>query len=292
MEDQIADYLLDLEVAGRCAATMERYRPILRRLMGCLRRQRVKKFSRAKPAHLRVCLHELQAAGLKPRTVQTMATVMSGFFEWLVIQGAASENPMARIRRPKSPQRRVTIFTIGELLRLFEAAGQTRDPVRNTAILYVLLDCGLRASELLSVRPSDYDAGTGQLIVKGKGSKVRMLHMGVHCRQAFESQMARANGDLWRIGRMELGKLIREMGQRTGVRAYPHKFRHTFACSFLEAGGTQEELQYLLGHSSLLTTAIYTSATQEQRALRSHAAHSPGDALGVVPTCTDARAVS
>jgi integrase/recombinase XerD len=284
MEEQIADYLLDLEVAGRCTATIERYRPILRRLEGCLRRQRVKKFSRAKPAHLRTCLHELQAAGLKPRTVQTMATVMSGLFEWLVLQGAASENPMARIRRPKSPQRRITIFTTGELFRLFEAASQTRDPVRNTAILYVLLDCGLRASELLSVRASDYDASTGRLIVKGKGNKVRMLHMGVRCRKAFESQLARANGNLWGIGRMGLGKLIREMGQHIGARAHPHKFRHTFACSFLEAGGTQEELQYLLGHSSLITTAIYISATQEQRALRSHEAHSPGDALGAVRT--------
>jgi site-specific recombinase XerD len=292
MEDQIADYLLDLEVAGRCPATIERYRPVLRRLAVCLRRQRVKKFSRAKAPHLRACLRELQAAGLKPRTVQTMATVMSGFFEWLVIQGTASDNPMARIRRPKSPQRRVAIFTTEELLRLLEAARRTRDPIRNTAMFYILLDCGLRASELLSVKPSDYDAETGRLIVNGKGSKVRMLHMGIRCRQAFESQLARANGDLWGIGRMELGKLIRNMGQRTGVRAYPHKFRHTFACSFLEAGGTQEELQYLLGHSSLLTTAIYTSATQEQRALRSHAAHSPGDALGVVATCTDARAVN
>jgi site-specific recombinase XerD len=281
MEDQIADYLFDLQAAGRSPATIERYRPVLRGLAVCLRRQRVKKFSRVNASQLRAYLGELQAAGLKPRTIQTMATAVSAFFGWLLLQGIVSDNPMRRLRRPKSPQRRISVLTTDELLRLFDAARRSRNPIRNTAILYILLDCGLRASELLSVKPSDYDPATGCLLVKGKGNKLRMLHMGMRCRQAFESQLALANGNLWGIGRIELHKLIQEMGQRVGVKVYPHMLRHTFANLFLGAGGTLEELQCLMGHSNISTTMIYASAMQEQRALRSHAAHSPGDALAV-----------
>jgi site-specific recombinase XerD len=275
----VRTYLFDVQAAGRSPGTVQTYRYALNGLRAFLEGQDVDDWAAVGAAELRQFFAS-RLASLKPNTIRTRAIIISSFFKWLLQEGLVTCNPMEHVRRPKSPQRRVKAFTSeAELLAMFRAAEETRDPMRNRAILYVLLDCGLRASELLSMAPLDYNPETNCLTVKGKGNKVRMLHMGVQCRNAFEALLARAEDDLWGIGRVELQQLIRRMGQRAGVKAHPHKFRHTFAMRFLDAGGTIDELQYLMGHSHISTTMIYAVAGQEQRALRSQAQHSPLDGL-------------
>lgn len=279
MDTVISDYLTDLKAAGRSPLTIMAYRQALRDLSCFLRARGLTRFEDVAPRHLREYLVALQATRLKQSTIRTKAVTISCFFNWLTGQGLIQSNPMRWVRRPRKPQRRVSIFSTAELLRMFMAVGHTCDPIRNRAMLHILLDCGLRASELLALKPSDYEPATSALTVTGKGRKMRVVRMGHRCQGAFEAQLVAANGNLWGITREDLGDLIRRMGKRVGVRAWPHKFRHTFSCRFLDAGGTIDELQYLLGHSDISTTMIYARYGQEERALRSQVQHSPVDRL-------------
>jgi len=272
-------YLLDLQAAGRSPLTIISYRMVLTDLLRFLEERNVTDWPAVSPGVLRQYLAAHLENGSKASTMRTWGTIVSCFFHWLVQEGIVDDNPMSHVRRPKRPQRLIKTFTEPELRALFVAAERTYHPIRNKAIISLLVDCGLRKAELLAVTPGDYDAANSALIIHGKGRKVRILSMGKRCQQAFEAQLESMNGSLWGMDRGGLRDMIHALGERAGVLAYCHKFRHTFANRFLDAGGTIDELQYLMGHSEITTTMIYAAAGQEQRARRSHVLHSPLDAL-------------
>ena len=127
-------------------------------------------------------------------------------------------------------------------------------------MLYLLADCGLRVSELLSLKRGDYDSATAMFTVQGKGGHVRLLRMGTRCQEAFDVYLARVDGCIWGITREDVGAIFRRLGKKVGATVYPHKFRHSFSERFLDDGGTIDELQYLLGHANIATTMTTTSA--------------------------------
>jgi len=272
-------YLFDLVVAERSPDTIKGYRLTLARLTRFLEANEIEGWAEVTPDDLRLYLVERKEDGLKPSSIGILATYISCFFRWLDDQGLVSTNPMLRVRRPKKPQRIVTVFTNAELQALFAAADQADEPIREKAAVYLLLDCGLRISELLAIKPADYSSDTRTLSVRGKGRKVRLLKLGRCSSEAFERYLQTANGELWGLTRRQGSLTIGNLGIPLGIKANPHRFRHTFAMRFLEAGGTLDELQYLMGHSHITTTMIYAAAGQEARALRSHAEHSPLDAV-------------
>jgi integrase/recombinase XerC len=263
-----------LEAAGRSPLTIASYRQTLASLQRYLGRVNVR---RVKAEQLRGYLSSLHQ--LKPGTIRTYLCIVSCFFGWLVEEDVIKENPMAHVRRPRKPQQWRPVFSTDELVAILHAAEDTDNPTRNKAIVYLLLDCGLRLSELSGLKPSDYDARSSTLRVNGKGAKVRVVGLGKHSQEALEEHLAQTNGSLWGLQRAGVKALIYRLGHKAGVGAHPHKFRHSFANRFLDAGGSIDELQTLLGHSSIATTMIYASAGQQARALRSHAEHSPGDRL-------------
>jgi len=273
MKDLIASYLFELEAAGRSPLTLASYRQVLGALLCFLRC----KIQRVKVEQLRAYLDTQRH--LKAGTVRTHCAIASAFFNWLVAEGVIKENPMKHVRRPKQPHQWRPVFTTDELMDILQAAEHSSNPVRNKAIIYLLLDCGLRLSELSGLKPSDYDARSSTLRVNGKCSKVRIVGLGKHSREAFEEHLAQTNGSLWGVHRAGVKALIYRLGRKANVRANPHKFRHTFSSRFLDAGGSIDELRCLLGHASVMTTMIYAEAQQQERALRSHAEHSPGDRL-------------
>lgn len=279
MQDIIAAYLFDLKAAGRSPATLASYCHALVELVRFLIAEGIHDFADVTSYQLRAHLASLQSDELKPGTIRLRATCISCFFNWLLQENLVQDNPMLHVRRPKKPNGRREIFTTAELREIFAAVQHTHNPVRNRAMLCLLLDCGLRVSELLALNRRDYDPASRALVVNGKGEKVRVLKLGNYCREALEVHLQSLDGDLWDITAQDLRAILARLGKKARTKANPHKFRHTFACRFLDAGGSIDELQYLLGHSHISTTMIYAAAGQEARALRSHAAHSPADRL-------------
>lgn len=276
----ITAYLFDLEAAGRSKFSIVNYRQHLKGLARFLESQDgARHVAQISVSHLRAYLANLQAKGLKASTIRTKATVLSCFFNWCIQEGTIEENPMKRVRRPKKPCLPRPIFNEREFLAILAAAEHSKNPIRDKAILCLLLDTGMRTAELMSLHRDDYDPVRSVLIINGKGNKIRTVKMGTRCQAAFEAHLERTKGCLWNINTCSFISMIYRLGKKAGIKANPHKFRHTFANRFLDAGGAIDELQCLLGHSHISTTMIYTAAGQQERALKSHVEHSPLDAM-------------
>lgn len=165
--------------------------------------------------------------------------------------------------------------------------------LRDRAIIITLVDTGLRASELCALQVSDYNPNTGRIhVAHGKGDKARTVFASTSARKAIWRYMAdrpdaRDNEPLFatntgrHLGRNELRHMVQRCARRAAVDgATVHRFRHTFAISFLRNGGGVLQLQEMLGHESMETIKLYiTLAEVDLRQAQSLA--SPADKWGL-----------
>lgn len=194
---------------------------------------------------------------------------VKAFFAWAAREGFLSDSPAAGLKRPRNNWQ-PTPMTKEQLKRVLDEAGKTRLPERDTAIVSLLIDTGLRVSELCAAPVNALDLDSGQLRVVGKGGLQRTLIVGKRTKSAlWRWLMVRPQCDAPNLfvsrngkplARTILGRHIRHIGERAGVTpCYPHLFRHTFAVMYLRAGGDAYSLQYLLGHSDMTVTRMYVS---------------------------------
>ena len=214
------------------------------------------------------------------KTAKNYWMVFSAWFQWLIRDGKLEVSPLAKLDKPQAPQNSPQPFTVEQLARLFEAAKRSNYPVRDQAILALMLDTGIRTCELIALNVEDVDLDSFTLTVTGKGSKVRQMGFGSRCRTLllryiegdsrypsdplFVSQRGRGNdGRFTNIG---LGSLYARLGERaglTGVRCSPHTMRHAFATLAIKTGRLSEfTLQNALGHTTLSTTLIYSKVAR------------------------------
>lgn len=220
----------------------------------------------------------------RPATIQNHYKVLSTLWNFLRTERhLVSTSPFEHLPRPRLPtDTDVMPFTEGEIAALLDATKRSIVPARDKAILLLLLDTGLRASEFCSLTIGDLDERQNALVVRGKGNKRRIVYFGKKCQSAlwkhlteqgelhgarderaplFSSEVGACAG-----GPMQprsLGQLFKRTAERAGVkRAHPHKCRHTFAINFLRNGGNQISLMRLLGHTDLTMTARYVAYTQ------------------------------
>lgn len=213
---------------------------------------------------------------LTNRTLKNVWITFKSFFTWA---GKDLDLPdvMVKILPPKpniSETEPLTQQEIKQLLKVAEHKSNGANhpfALRNKAIILVLLDTGLRASELCLLSICDVEMKTGKIEVLGKGSKKRIVYLGVASRKAIWKYLAsRKNGDdpseplfigenRKQIERTNLRKILSRIGEKAGIKdVYPHRFRHTFAIEYLRNGGDIFTLQVLLGHSSLEMVRYYS----------------------------------
>jgi integrase/recombinase XerC len=235
------------------------------------------------------------AARPRPRTVETYFGNIRTFFRFLVAEGALSESPMELVKRPKVRRDQIQPFTREQIASLLSASRKTSNPKRDQAILKFLLDTGVRASELCTIRMRDVDLKGRRCTVMGKGEKRRTVFFGGETAKALWQYLGSRNTDdddplfvadrgigagqaLTRYGLLQL---IVRWGGIAGIhatRCSPHTFRHTFAVEFLRSGGSTFSLQQLLGHTSLDMTQKYVSLAQADLQ-QQHRSHSPVDRM-------------
>jgi site-specific recombinase XerD len=231
-------------------------------------------------------------------TVRHYFVVLSCFFNWVVEEGFVEENPMAKIKVAKSKPKVVVPFSSEEISRMLEICDYDYEHnakflgSRNRAIILVLLDTGIRLSELIGMKVGDINNDTGYIRVLGKGGKERVVRMGKVARKAlWRYLMYRTNKDTQELWLTEEGKplhnsgvqsLVKRLKERAGINGNGnvHRFRHTFALSFLRTDKNVFNLQYLLGHSDLDMVRRYTSTLGMEDALRAHEKASPADLMG------------
>jgi integrase/recombinase XerD len=227
------------------------------------------------------------AQALSKKQCLNIHTGLSAFWTWLVRQHYADQHLLRLIARPKPEKRAIEPLTkdeIDALLRACERSRSYRRPgkresdhtrptgPRDRAIILLLLDTGLRASELCDLQIRHFDSKNKRILAFGKGDKERSLPVGPATAKALwtyivaERREARVNEPLF-IGRGDvpltrsgLLQLLRALGKKAGIPdCHPHRFRHTFAINYLRNGGDAYALQMSLGHESMEMVRRYLS---------------------------------
>ena len=221
-----------------------------------------------------------QEAPLSPFTVRTEVKILRGFGTWLEGEGFA--NPFQYLEIPKVPKHMVDVLTDEEIEKILSSMN-TNTPIgaRLYAMVLLLLDSGLRISELADARLPNLDLQRRQLRVIGKREKERFVPFGTRCTQAtlryvnlYRPEPVRPEYDNVFLAldgmpmtRNSVECIIRRLKKSTGIsRLHAHLFRHTFAVKFLTNGGDLITLQAIMGHESLEVTrkCLHFTTAQHQ----------------------------
>jgi site-specific recombinase XerD len=220
------------------------------------------------------------------------------FFAWLTDEGEIPSSPMARMKPPVIPQQPVPVPSTADVQTILKgAAGNGFEDLRDTAIIRLFADSGIRLAELAGLRldgddGSDLDLDAGMVRVLGKGRRVRDASFGNRTTKAIDRYLrARAQHPdhdspwLWlgRRGRMTpsgIRQMIWRRSDEAGVpRMHPHSFRHYFSDQFLKAGGQESDLMALNGWASSEMVRRYAASNRASRARDAHKRFAPGDRL-------------
>jgi len=224
---------------------------------------------------------------LDAATVQRYFITLKAFYRWAIEEGFTNENPTTKIKLAKPSQKVIRGLLPEQIKTMIDVVkGDSQESARNKAIILILLDCGIRVSELANLKIDDVDMKRGVIIVMGKGSKQRLARLGLKTQKALWNYMVyRKNTSPWlwinrngkRLTVTGVQQMIRELGWKIGIRLHPHLLRHTFAISFLRNGANTFECQYALGHSSLEMTRRYCQALSFDDVFKRHELASPVD---------------
>ena len=223
-----------------------------------------------------------ESRNLEQSTVQRYLVALKAFWRWCIQEGFTEDNPTTTIKLGRPAQKVVKGLSPAQLKTLLNSLkDRKQEDARNKAIVLILVDCGLRVSELTNLTIDDIDFERGLIQVMGKGAKQRLARMGLKTQKAvWKYLMMRGKTDsnwLWLnpMGEQLTSNGIQQMmrkqlSKEVGFRVYPHLLRHTFAISFLYNGANTFECQYSLGHSSLEMTRRYCQALSFEDVLRRH----------------------
>ena len=220
--------------------------------------------------------------GISKRSQSRTVSSLKSFYGFLEIEGRLSgedgRNPADTIDSPKISRHIPTVLSVDEVDRILSSVDlSVPEGHRNRAILEVLYSCGLRVSELVSLRIPDLLPEDSFMRVIGKGDKQRLVPIGepaIRAVQLYLSQTRRAfatntkkdedilflNRRGGKMSRQMVFLIIKRQCEIAGItkEISPHTFRHSFATHLVENGADLRAVQQMLGHESILTTEIYT----------------------------------
>lgn len=206
---------------------------------------------------------------LSKRSQARLLSSLNSFFDYLVSEGERKDNPSSAVDSPKLGKYLPVVLSVEEVCAILKAAPNERD----RAILEVLYGCGLRVSEVCSLKISEVYLKDMFVKVMGKGSKERLVPMAPSTASAIMDYLSVRPGSdagcedvlfLNRFGRalsrVAVFKMVKSVALAAGVdkNLSPHTFRHSFATHLIENGADLRVVQEMLGHESILTTEIYT----------------------------------
>ncbi len=304
----IQGFKLCCQTEGKSPKTIEWYTTFLRRFLAFLgSRNYPADAAKINKEHIRAFILYLQKEArtprskkpLSPATVQGYVRTMKSFFSWVVREEYLPDSPTAKVPVPKAPQKVLNTFTHEQIGKLAQACYRSNgNGYRNLTILLLLLDSGIRVSELVHIDLNDINQAEGWIKIKvGKGGKERIVPVRSvvqkslwkyinHFRpQPLTQKVSRLflSDDGLPLTRSGIQQMLRRCGKRagiSGVRCSPHTFRHTFAKSYLINGGDIFSLQKILGHSTLEMVRRYVHYASTESMIQGQVS-SPLDRMGI-----------
>lgn len=230
--------------------------------------------------HIEQYLDELTELGLATTTIARNISSIRSFHEFAVVENLAEANPAELIDLPKKAQKLPEVLEPYEVERMIKEADRTDNAgIRDAAILETLYATGMRVSELTDLELDRLFFEIGFIRVIGKGNKERLVPVGDAAQTSIEHYIEsvreefinpknreKAENKLFlnqrggALSRMSIWNIVNKYALKAKIEknVYPHIFRHSFATHLLEGGADLRAVQEMLGHSSILTTEIYT----------------------------------
>jgi len=281
----IEGFKLSCQTEGKSPKTVEWYTSFLERFRRFLESNGFPTpIDSITKSHIRAFIRYLQEEARTPRsekplsqlTVQGYVRTLKAFFSWATREEYLETNPMPNIPVPKAVTKIINTLSQEQIATLFNVC-RNRDSLgcRNLTVILLLLDSGMRVSELVNIDVDDVNLTEGHLkIRRAKGNKERLVPIGslvqkmlwkyLHCYRPRPltdkvTRLFLSDSGL-SLTKSGIQQMLRRLGKQasiSGVRCSPHTFRHTFAKNYLLNGGDIFSLQKILGHSSLASVRSY-----------------------------------
>ena len=223
-------------------------------------------------------LHDI---GIHPRSQARIISGIKSFYKFLLIDGYIQADPTELLETPKVGVKLPEILSVEEIDRILASIDlTTAEGQRNRAMLEVLYSCGLRVSELVSLRIPDIYPNEEFIRVEGKGSKQRLVPISRTALREIQNYLYYRGEQVVKRGaedilflnrrgapltRVMVFLIIKRQAELAGIHKNisPHTFRHSFATHLLEGGANLRAIQEMLGHEKITTTEIYTHIDRE-----------------------------
>ncbi len=282
-------YLTACAVEGKTGRTVQSYAETLRQFAAALSQLELPaQVEQFEPAHVYRFLGWVRDRGVTPGTQHRRQREVKAFFSWCRRMGYLDDNPFMRVPMVRREQKVVQPFSPDDITQLLHAADSTTHVgSRMRALIYFLLDTGVRSSELVSIHLKDVLFSEHRVrVLRGKGRKQRWTAISDVALDALRTYLdffrGWVDGPLFQtvdgrpIANHHMNVMFTRHGRRAGVtQVNPHRFRHTFATWAIRAHARELDVQYLLGHSSPMMVRRYSATYDSELAAANHASFSP-----------------
>ncbi|PVG80837.1 site-specific tyrosine recombinase XerD [Nocardioides gansuensis] len=271
---------------GLAANTLTSYKRDLRRYVEFLDGRQISSFDEVTEDVVADFLVSLREGGpdhppLSSTSAARTVVAVRGFHKFAVRDGLATADPASGVKPPAPAKRLPKALPLSDVEAILDAAGAPGTPLalRDRALLELLYGTGARISEGVGLDVDDLDAVDGTVLLRGKGSKERLVPVGGYALAAVDAYLTRARPGLvaqgkgtpalflnargGRLSRQSAWAVLAKAADRAGVTkaVSPHTLRHSFATHLLDGGADVRVVQELLGHASVTTTQVYTLVT-------------------------------
>jgi len=283
MKEFIDEFMNYISVErGLAKNTLLAYRRDLTKYIDYLAAKSVKAAAQVNREHVSNFMFDLKKHDMSPTTICRNLAAVKMFHRFLVRENLAKEDPTTLVDTPKLWMRIPSVLTQAEIESMIAAAsGRNIQQVRDQAILEIFYASGLRVSELSDLKTTSINYEVGFVRAVGKGSKERIIPLGMKAREALQKYLLKARPKLLknqvndflflsrlgkRISRQSLWAVIKFYAKKANIKKTikPHTLRHTFATHLLEHGADLRSVQEMLGHADISTTQIYTHVDKER----------------------------
>jgi integrase/recombinase XerD len=224
----------------------------------------------------------LEKVGLTSSSAARYFSSLKGFLNYLFANNYIKSNPIEKVSPPKLAKSLPGVLSFADIEKILSMPITSKTlGIRDKTILEVFYACGLRVSELISLKLSDLFFNEEMIRVFGKGSKERVVPIGssaIHWIQIYLSKSRpllqkkmKSENYLFlnsrgsKLSRMGVWKIVNTYVKESGIEkdVHPHTFRHSFATHLIEGGADLRSVQEMLGHADISTTQIYTHIDRE-----------------------------
>lgn len=273
----LSEYLEYLEVEkGLSRNTLDAYRRDLSAFIDFCASLGAQELTQIQRNHLNSYIFDLREKKYSPASVMRKIASLRGFFKWLCANEICVQNPTLTLEQPKIPRKLPKVMTISEIENIIRHDLNKMQRL----IIELLYGCGLRVSELVSLKTNSIDLNASYLRCSGKGSKERLVPLGSKAKEALHNYFEHRDflvkkhnldtktlfiADSGRfLTRQDIYNFIHEQGKKINKNISPHTLRHSFATHLLENGADLRIVQELLGHSDVSTTQLYTHISKKR----------------------------